>query len=86
MLQIGDAEHEEGEVEGEEEQEEGDGGFEGADEEDECEDEPALDGERVLVGLRIRGGIEQGLGGLGRDLPSSTDRGHSQVHSRLRPR
>lgn len=41
-LQVGDAQEEEGQVEGEKEQEEGDGGLERAEEEDRGEDEPAL--------------------------------------------
>ena len=41
VLEIADAEEEEGEVKGEEEGEEGDGGAQGAEQEDEGEDEPA---------------------------------------------
>ena len=43
MLEVADAEHEEGEVEREKQKEEGHGGFERAEEKDECEDEPALE-------------------------------------------
>lgn len=41
-LQVGDAEQEEGQVQGEEQHEEGDGGLEGAEQHDGGEDEPAL--------------------------------------------
>ena len=42
MLKIGDAQHEECHVEREEQEEEGDGGFQGAEDKDEGEDEPPL--------------------------------------------
>jgi hypothetical protein len=48
-LQVGDTEEEEGQVQEEEEQEEGDGRFEGAEEHDGGEDEPALIGASVLL-------------------------------------
>lgn len=41
-VEVGDAEEEEGQVQGEEQQEEGDGGFQRAEQEDRGEDEPAL--------------------------------------------
>lgn len=44
VVEEGEGEEEEAKGEGEKEGEEGDGGFEGAEEEDEGEDEPALSG------------------------------------------
>ena len=57
-LQVGDAEEEEGHIKGEEEREEGDGRAEGAEDEEGCEDKPAL--------VKGKEGFSYGFKGKGR--------------------
>ena len=51
VLKVGNAQHKESHIEGEEQEEEGDGRFQGAEEQDESEDEPTLEKSYVRVGV-----------------------------------
>lgn len=68
-LQVPDGEEEEGEVEGEEEQEEGDGGAEGADQQDGGEDEPAgeVEADGVVQVVPVLVGFADGEAAGGQD-------------------